>query len=67
MRKIKIFFCISFLIVSILSGCGKQKPNIDLSNIDISNIDKIVGQVYRIQMMKRITALSNTVILTFYA
>ena len=45
----------------------KQEPNIDLSNIDISNIDKIVGQVYRIQMMKRITALSNTVILTFYA
>ena len=41
MRKIKIIFCISFLIVSILSGCGKQKPNIDLSNIDISNIDKI--------------------------
>ena len=41
MRKIKIFFCISFLIVSILSGCGKQEPNIDLSNIDISDIDKI--------------------------
>lgn len=34
MRKIKIIFCISFLIVSILSGCGKQKPNIDISNID---------------------------------
>ena len=33
MRKIKIIFCISFLIVSILSGCGKQEPNIDLSNI----------------------------------
>ena len=31
MRKIKIIFCISFLIVSILSGCGKQEPNIDLS------------------------------------
>ena len=42
MRKIKIIFCISFLIVSILSGCGKQEPNIDLSNIDISNIDKIL-------------------------
>ena len=41
MRKIKIIFCISFLIVSILSGCGKQEPNIDLSSIDISNIDKI--------------------------
>ena len=41
MRKIKKFLYISFLIVSILSGCGKQGPNIDLSSIDISNIDKI--------------------------
>ena len=41
MRKIKIILCISFLIVSILSGCVKQEPNIDLSNINISDIDKI--------------------------
>ena len=41
MRKIKKNLCISFLIVSILSGCGKQGSNIDLASIDISDIDKV--------------------------
>lgn len=41
MRNIKTVLCISFLIVSILSGCGKQEPNIDLENIDISEINKV--------------------------
>ena len=41
MRKIKIILCILFLFVSILSGCGKQGPNIDLASIDISDIDNV--------------------------
>lgn len=41
MRNIKIVLCISFLIVSILSGCGKQEPNNGLENIDISDINKV--------------------------
>ena len=41
MRKNKKILCIAFLVVSILSGCGKQRPNIDLKSIDISNINKV--------------------------
>lgn len=41
MRKIKKNLCITFLTVSILSGCGKQRPNFDLASIDIANIDKV--------------------------
>ena len=41
MRKIGIVLLTSFLLVSILSGCRKQEPNIDLASIDISDIDKV--------------------------
>lgn len=41
MRNIKMVLCISFLIVSTLSGCGKQELNIDLENIDISDVNKV--------------------------
>ena len=41
MRKIKIVLCISFLIISILSGCGKQEPINALASIETSDIDKV--------------------------
>ena len=41
MRKIKIVLCISFLIISILTGCGKQEPINALASIETSDIDKV--------------------------
>lgn len=41
MRKIKIVLCISFLIISILTGCRKQEPINALASIEISDIDKV--------------------------
>lgn len=40
MRKIGIVLLTSFLLVSILSGCGKQELSIDFASIDISDIEK---------------------------
>ena len=41
MRKIKIVLCISFLIIGILTGCGKQEPINALASIETSDIDKV--------------------------
>ena len=41
MRKIRTVWLTLFLSFNILSGCGKQEPDIDLASIDIAEIDKI--------------------------
>ena len=41
MRKMGIVLLISLLLVSVLSGCEKQKTNVDLAGIDKSDIEKI--------------------------
>ena len=41
MKKLKIVLCISCLIVSLLSSCGKQEPIFDLKKIDVSDISKV--------------------------
>ena len=41
MKKLKIVLCISCLIVSLLSSCGKKEPILDLKKIDVSDISKV--------------------------
>lgn len=41
MRQIGIVLFTSFLNVSVLLGCEKQEPNIDLASIGVSDVDKI--------------------------
>ena len=38
------------LALGVLSGCGKQGPDIDLADIDISEIDKIELKLERSMM-----------------